>query len=271
MNLLISACSFIYSMNNFHPLILIVNDDGIDAPGIHHLAECVRTMGEVYIVAPLTPQSGQSAAMTVASPLRITEKENNIDGVRVFTVNGTPVDCVKMAIHAIVPRRPAVVFAGINHGSNSGVNITYSGTMGATIEGCIEGIPSVGFSVMDNSLGADLSLSIGFVAYIATEVISKGLPNGICLNVNIPACVIPKGIRVCRAVHGKWVDGYMRFIDPNGKPFYWLTGKFENFEPEATDTDEYRLQRNYISIVPVKCDLSAKSLIKTLAQRFDAN
>jgi len=256
-------------MNNCRPLILIVNDDGVDAPGVHHLAKCVRSMGEVYVVAPLTPQSGQSAAMTVASPLRITERKSTEGGVRVFSVNGTPVDCVKLAIHAIVPRRPTVVFAGINHGSNSGVNITYSGTMGAVLEGCIEGIPSVGFSLANHYLDADFSPSIGFITDIAAEVIAKGLPAGVCLNVNIPACEAPKGIRVCRAVHGKWVDGYMRFMDPDGKPFYWLTGKFENFEPEATDTDEYWLQKKYISIVPVKCDMSAIKLINSLAQRFD--
>ncbi len=258
-------------MNNCRPLILIVNDDGVDAPGVHHLAKCVRSMGEVYVVAPLTPQSGQSAAMTVASPLRIIERKSTEDDIRVFSVNGTPVDCVKLAIHAIVPRRPAVVFAGINHGSNSGVNITYSGTMGAVLEGCIEGIPSVGFSLANYSMDVDFSPSMGFITDIAAEVIAKGLPVGICLNVNIPACEAPKGIRVCRAVHGKWVDGYMRFMDPDGKPFYWLTGKFENFEPEATDTDEYWLQKKYISIVPVKCDMSAIKLINSLAQRFDSH
>lgn len=258
-------------MDNCRPLILIVNDDGVDAPGVHYLAEYVRSMGEVYVVAPLTPQSGQSAAMTIVSPLRITERKSTEDGVRVFSVNGTPVDCVKLAIHAIVPRRPTVVFAGINHGSNSGVNITYSGTMGAVLEGCIEGIPSVGFSLANYSVDADFSPSMGFITDIAAEVIAKGLPVGVCLNVNIPACVKPKGIRVCRAVHGKWVDGYMRSIDPDGKPFYWLMGKFENFEPEATDTDEYWLQQNYISIVPVKCDLSAIKLINSLAQRFDTH
>ena len=258
-------------MDNCRPLILIVNDDGVDAPGVHHLAECVRSMGEVYVVAPLAPQSGQSAAMTVGSPLRITERESTVYGIRVFSVNGTPVDCVKMAIHAIVPRRPTVIFAGINHGSNSGVNITYSGTMGAVREGCIERIPSVGFSFEDNSIGADFSPFLGFITDIATEVIVNGLPKGVCLNVNIPASAKPKGIRVCRAVHGKWVDGYMRYVDPVGEPFYWLTGKFENFEPDATDTDEYWLQQNYISIVPVKCDMSAIKLINSLAQRFNTH
>ncbi len=257
-------------MDNYRPLILITNDDSINAPGVHHLAECVRSLGDVFVVAPASPRSGQSAAMTVGSPLRIKEVESTQEGVRLFTVDGTPVDCVKLALHAIVPRRPDVVFAGINHGSNSGVNVTYSGTMGAVLEGCIEGIPSVGFSLMHHSMKADFTLSTAFVAAIAAEVIAHGLPDGVCLNVNIPARVMPEGIRVCRAAHGKWVDGYKRYVDPHGVPFYWLTGKFVNFEPEATDTDEYWLQRRYISVVPVNCDPSARNEIKTLADRFDA-
>lgn len=257
-------------MDNCRPLILIVNDDGVDAPGVNHLAECVRSLGEVYIVAPDSPQSGKSAAMTVKSPLRVIEKDSKVNGIRIFTVNGTPVDCVKMAIHTIVPRRPTVVLAGINHGTNFGVNITYSGTMGAVLEGCIEGIPSVGFSLANNSLEADFSPFTEIVVDIACEVITNGLPEGICLNVNIPSCDRPKGIRVCRAVRGKYIDGYMRYSDPDGIPFYWLTGIFENFEPEATDTDKYWLKQNYISIVPVKCDLSAKNYIKYLSKRFNA-
>ena len=201
-------------MENTRPLILITNDDSINAPGIHHLAECVRSMGDVFIVAPAHPHSGQSAAMTVGAPLRISELPSDKEGIRIFTVNGTPVDCVKLALHAIVPRRPDVVFAGINHGSNSGVNVTYSGTMGAVLEGCIEGIPSVGFSLTHHSMKADFSLSTAFVAAIAGKVIEQGLPEGICLNVNIPARVMPEGIRVCRSAHGKWVDSYQRFLDP---------------------------------------------------------
>lgn len=258
-------------MDNCRPLILIVNDDGVDAPGVNHLAKCVRSLGDVYIVAPDSPQSGKSAAMTVKSPLRVKEKDSKVKGIRIFTVNGTPVDCVKMAIHTIVPRRPTIVLAGINHGTNFGVNITYSGTMGAVLEGCIEGIPSVGFSLANNSLEADFSPFTEIVVDIAVEVMNNGLPEGICLNVNIPSYKRPKGIRVCRAVRGKYIDGYMRYSDPDGIPFYWLTGKFENFEPEATDTDEYWLRKEYISIVPVKCDLSAIKLINNLAKRFDTH
>ncbi|MBO4941994.1 MAG: 5'/3'-nucleotidase SurE [Muribaculaceae bacterium] len=258
-------------METPRPLILISNDDSINAPGVHHLADCVRSMGDVYVVAPAHPHSGQSAAMTVGAPLRINEYPCDKEGVRMFTVDGTPVDCVKLALHAIVPRRPDIVLAGINHGSNSGVNVTYSGTMGAVLEGCIEGIPSVGFSLLHHSLKADFKFSTAFVAKIVADVLASGLPDGVCLNVNIPARVMPEGIRVCRATRGKWVDGYKRYLDPQGIPFYWLTGKFVNFEPEAEDTDEYWLRRRYITIVPVKSDQSATDMIKPLADRFDTD
>lgn len=255
-------------MENTRPLILITNDDSINAPGLHHLAECVRSMGDVYVVAPAYPHSGQSAALTVNAPLRIVEKPSDKDGIRLFTVDGTPVDCIKLALHAIVPRRPDVIFAGINHGSNSGINVTYSGTMGAVLEGCIEGIPSVGFSLLHHSMKADFTLSTAFVAAIAAKVIENGLPDGVCLNVNIPAKVMPQGIKVCRAAKGKWTQGYERYLDPQGVPFYWLTGKFINFEPEADDTDEYWLQRRYISIVPVTCYPTDIDRIKPLSELF---
>ena len=235
-----------------------------------HLARCVSSMGDVIVVAPEHPHSGQSAAIPVGAPLRIKERPCEEEGIRLFTVNGTPVDCVKLAIHTIVPRKPDFVFSGINHGSNSGVNVTYSGTMGSVLEGCIEGIPSVGFSLLHHSMKADFSLSTAFVAMIAHDVIENGLPAGVCLNVNIPAKVIPEGIKVCRAARGYWTDEYKRYLDPQGVPFYWLQGHFINQEPEATDTDEYWLNCRYVSVVPVKCDETAHDAIKDLADRLDS-
>ena len=256
--------------NTSRKLILITNDDSVDAPGIHHLAECVRSMGDVYVVAPAHPHSGQSAAITVNQPLRINELPSRTEGVRLFTVNGTPVDCIKLAMHAIMPRRPDVVFAGINHGSNSAINVTYSGTMGAVLEGCLEGIPSVGFSILHHSMKADFSLSTAFVANIAAKVIEEGLSEGICLNVNIPARVLPEGIKVCRAAHGRWTDEYQRYIDPHGVPFYWLTGRFVNDEPDATDTDEYWLARRYVTVVPVAADQTYLPAVKSLADSYNS-
>ena len=256
-------------METTRPLILITNDDSIHAPGITHLARIAANLGDVFVVAPADPHSGQSAAITVGAPLRINEKPSDVEGARFFTVNGTPVDCIKLALHDIVPRRPDFIFSGINHGSNSAVNVTYSGTMGAVLEGCIQGIPSVGFSLLHHSMKADFDLSAPLVREIATKIVEKGLPDGVCLNINIPARVVPEGIKVCRAARGRWTDEYKRYLDPNGVPFYWLIGRFINEEPEAEDTDEYWLQRRQITIVPVMPDVTAKDAIKAVAQLFE--
>lgn len=254
--------------NNQRPLILISNDDSINAPGLFRLVDCVRDFGDVIVVAPEQPHSGMSSAFTVNDALRISSRPD-YNGARMFAVNGTPVDCVKLALFAIVPRKPDIMFAGINHGSNSGNSIIYSGTMGAVMEACMEGIPSVGFSLTHHSIKADFELSMPLVTEIAGNVIANSLPKGICLNVNIPAKVVPKGIRVCRAARGHWSDGYSRYLDPAGNPFYWLNGRFINEDLDATDTDEYWLARNYISVVPVSPDMTANNEIKPLSSRLD--
>ncbi len=256
-------------MENIRPLILITNDDSIEAPGVHQLVECVRALGDVYLVAPAHPHSGQSAALTVGEPLKIKELESQQENVRLFTVDGTPVDCIKLGLHTIVPRRPDIILSGINHGSNAGNNVTYSGTMGAVIEGCMQGIPSVGFSLLHHSMKADFSMCTSFVTEITDRVLRDGLPSYVCLNVNIPAKVVPEGIRVCRAARGHWSEEYKRYLDPSGNPFYWLTGRFVNEEPDADDTDEYWLARRHISVVPVCPDMSDVAAVGKLAARFN--
>lgn len=247
---------------------MISNDDSISAPGLHRLVDYVKELGDIIVVAPQQPHSGMSSAFTVDSSLRI-KAHDDYNGARMFSVNGTPVDCVKLGLFAIAPRTPDLFLAGINHGSNSGNSIIYSGTMGATLEACMEGIPSVGFSLMHHSIKADFSLSASFVTQIAQNVLEARLPKGVCLNVNIPAKVTPAGIKVCRAARGHWSDGYCRYLDPQGNPFFWLKGRFINEDKEATDTDEYWLARNYISIVPVSADMTCHSEIKPLSPRFD--
>lgn len=143
--------------------------------------------------------------------------------------------------------------------------------MGAVLEGCMQHIPSVGFSLLHHSMRADFSLSTSFVKGIAANVLEKGLPDGVCLNVNIPAKVEPAGVRVCRAARGRWSEEYKRYIDPTGNPFYWLTGHFTNEEPDATDTDEYWLLRRHISVVPVSPDMSYTNAIKDMSRRFDSD
>lgn len=255
-------------MANHRNLILVTNDDGVAAKGLMCLVDCVKELGDVVVVAPDRPQSGMSSAITVGAPLRVTAHPDS-HGARVFSVSGTPVDCVKIALHNILPRRPDFVMSGINHGSNSGTAITYSGTMGAVLEGCMAGIPSIGFSLLHHSLKADFSLSAALVSDIARKAAANPLPAWTALNVNIPALVEPKGVRVCRAAKGHWSEEYTRYVDPSGNPFYWLTGRFVNTEPQATDTDEYWLGRQYVSVVPVTPDQTCHQLIPAMAHIYD--
>jgi 5'-nucleotidase len=238
------------------PLIFITNDDGVNAKGLQYLIEMASNIGDVIAVAPDSAQSGMSSAISVNKPLRINEHES-FSNAKVYSISGTPVDCVKLGIDSIVPRKPTILLSGINHGSNSGNAITYSGTMGAVIEGCTLGIPSIGFSLLHHSMKADFSLSAKYVELITRNVLENGLPHNTCLNVNIPAMVEPIGMKVCRAARGHWTQEYKRYLDPIGNPFYWLTGRFVNEEVDAVDTDEYWLSQNYISVVPATPDQTA--------------
>ncbi len=246
-------------------LILITNDDSIEAPGLHFLVDCVKDLGEVYVVAPAVPHSGQSSAFTVNAPLRIKEHEG-YHGARVFSVNGTPVDCVKLSMHHILSRKPDLLLSGVNHGSNAGNSVIYSGTMGAAFEACMQGIPAIGYSLLHHSLKADFSECAPYIETITRAVIENGLPEGVCLNVNFPAKVKIEGMRVTRAARSHWSEEYQEYLDPHGKPFFWLTGKLQNDEPESTDTDIYWLDRNYASIVPVRADQNAIEAIPHLRQ-----
>lgn len=249
-------------------LILITNDDSIHAPGLMTLVDCATGFGDVIVVAPDTPQSGQSSALSVNKPLRIKQLPDR-GSAHLYTVSGTPVDCVKLALNAIVPRKPDLLLSGINHGSNSGNAITYSGTMGAVLEGTTVGIPSVGFSLLHHSIKADFSLSANYITQLIDLVIKNPLPDNTALNINIPARIIPQGIRTCRAARGHWSEEYQRYIDPTGNPFYWLTGRFVNDEPDATDTDEYWLNQGYISVVPVTPDQTATEHIPTMTSIYN--
>ena len=224
--------------------------------------------GDVIVVAPDGPRSAQSSAITVEKPLFINECPP-IDSAKIYSTNGTPVDCIKLAMHAIIHRTPDIILSGINHGSNSGNSIIYSGTMGATMEGCMLGIPSIGFSLLDYSWEADFSVCDKIIRLIITKVLSESLPKNICLNVNIPAKNPPKGIRTVRASHGRWTEEYHKYTTPHGRPFYWLTGTYINDEPDAVDTDDYWLNKGYATIVPVRPDQSATDYIHQLEYTTD--
>ena len=236
------------------PLILVSNDDGIEAKGVHALVERLSKFGDVVCVCPDSPQSGMSMAITVSKPLRIHELKP-FKGARMFKTNGTPVDCVKLGVDTILNRKPDLVVSGINHGSNAAVNVVYSGTMGAAFEGCAYGVPSIGFSLTTHDPEADMFPCYPVVDEIVKRVLGREFPEGVCLNVNIPAHTeIIKEIRVVRGCKGRWTDEYKEYLDPAGHKFYWLTGSFINEEPENDDTDEWCLKHGIASVVPVMLD-----------------
>lgn len=254
------------------PLILISNDDGYQALGVRTLVEWLKPYGDIIAVCPDGARSGQSMAITVTGHLRLSHlEERNEPGVKWYKVNGTPVDCVKLAMHTVCKdHKPDLVVAGINHGSNSAVNVIYSGTMGAAMEGCAFGIPSIGFSLTDHNPKANFLPCRPYVEEITEKVLANGLSEGICLNVNIPATDRElKGMRIVRSCKGNWNDEYAEYTDPHGGKFYILTGCFVNDEPEADDTDEWCLAHDIVSVTPVKLDRTATpedtpSWLKTL-------
>ncbi len=239
------------------PLILITNDDGIYAKGINELIEVIRLFGDIVVVAPDSPRSGMGHAITVDHPLRVTLLEQDA-GLVIYSCTGTPADCVKLACNQLLEKLPDFIISGINHGANTSVSILYSGTMGAALEGCIHGVPSIGFSLNDYSPDADFSRAKIVVARIFQTVAQHGLPEGVCLNVNIPQGEF-KGINFCRQTRGKWVEEYEKRIDPHGRSYFWLKGYFNNAEAEALDTDDFAILNGFVSVVPVNTDLTAYS------------
>jgi len=247
------------------PLILVTNDDGISAPGIRALIEVMQEIGTVVVVAPDSPQSAMGHAITINSTLHL----NKISGanalVTEYSCSGTPVDCVKLAVNEILKRKPDLCVSGINHGSNSSINIIYSGTMSAAVEAGIEGIPAIGFSLLDYDWNANFEHSKPYIKKIATEVLQKKLPENVILNVNFPKKIAEdiKGIKICRQAKAMWEEKFDKRKTPQGKDYYWLTGEFVN-QDTGEDTDEWALENNYISVVPVQFDMTAHHAIQPL-------
>lgn len=239
------------------PLILVTNDDSINAPGIHNLVKVAQELGDVIVVAPDSAQSGMGHAITINKPLRL-DKVEVFDGIDSYQCSGTPVDCVKLAVDIVLKRKPDLLLSGINHGSNSSINVIYSGTMSAAVEGAIEGIPSIGFSLLDYAFDANFEPCLPFIKKIATTVLAEGMPKGTLLNVNFPKTNSSKeisGMKICRQAMAKWKENFVEREDPNGRKYYWLTGRFIN-DDKGEDTDEWALEHNYVSIVPVQFDLT---------------
>jgi len=250
-------------MSEKRPLILITNDDGDDAKGIRVLTKLMMQLGDVVVVSPDGPRSGQSNALTVYKPIRYKKLEEK-EGLARYSSNGTPTDCVKLAFNVVLDRKPDLLVSGINHGSNAAINVIYSGTMGAVLEGCECSVPSIGFSLCNFHPDADFSEFEPYIIKIARQVLENGLPEGVCLNVNAPESNI-KGIKVARQCKGHWLQEFSPAVDPRGKSYYWLTGYFVNHEPDSKDTDEWALENGYISVVPTKIDLTAHEYLEKLS------
>jgi 5'/3'-nucleotidase len=244
------------------PLILVTNDDSIVAPGIRALIAVMKEIGEVIVVAPDSPQSAMGHAITINNTLHLEKVTIDKELENEYSCSGTPVDCVKIAVHEILKRKPDLCVSGINHGSNSSINVIYSGTMSAAVEAGIEGIPAIGFSLLDFSWNADFEAAKPYVKKIALEVLEKGLPDGVVLNVNLPKTNI-KGVKICRQAKAVWEERFDKRTNPQGKEYYWLTGEFVNLD-KGEDTDEWALLNEYISIVPVQFDLTAHHAIQQL-------
>lgn len=247
------------------PLILVTNDDGITAPGVRTLIKVMKTLGDIIVVAPDSPQSGMGHAITVDSTLHCDKVSKEGADFLEYSCSGTPADCVKLAIHEILDRKPDLCVSGINHGSNSSINVIYSGTMSAAMEAGIEGVPAIGFSLLDYDWEADFSQIESFVKTIAQNVLHHGLNKGVVLNVNFPKLKKEdiKGIKVCRQAKGNWVEEFDKRKSPMGREYYWLSGQFVNLD-KGEDTDEWALENGYVSLVPCHFDLTAHHTIQDL-------
>jgi 5'-nucleotidase len=250
------------------PLILVTNDDGISSPGIRNLIRIMKDFGDVVVVAPDKPQSGMGHAITIEAILRcdkvVIDKGYQVE----YACSGTPVDCVKLAINQLMDRKPDLCVSGINHGSNSSINVIYSGTMSAAVEAALEGIPSIGFSLLDYDHNADFIEAEIYIRKVTQSVLENGMDRGVCLNVNIPKSKEDesiKGIKVCRQANANWEEEFEQRVDPKGRIYYWLKGKFVNYD-KGTDTDECALANHYVSVVPVQFDLTAYPAIPALTK-----
>lgn len=244
------------SQKTKRPLIFVTNDDGITAKGIRSLIEVAKDFGEVVVIAPNKPQSGMGHAITISNPLRL-QKSDLFDGVEAYSCSGTPVDCVKLGVYEVMHCQPDLVLSGINHGENTSTNVLYSGTMSAAVEGAMENIPSIGFSLKDFDPNADFSVAQEVVRRCIKAVLEKGLDDHTCWNVNVPKVEMKdfKGIKFCKQAKAFWEDRFDKREDQFGRPYYWLTGNFE-CKSEEQDSDLYAMENGYASIVPTQFDLT---------------
>ncbi len=247
------------------PLILICNDDGIDAKGIHALAHALDGLGEIVVIAPEREQSAAGHSITMRDPVRASSYAFELPSgtIKAFAVTGTPADCIKLGCNRLLPRFPDLVVSGINSGPNTAVNILYSGTVSAASEACILGIPAVAVSLCSWEDDADFEPSGDSARTIAERVLQNGLPDGILLNVNVPSVPHLNGIEITRQASARWEEEFSPRTDPFGRTYYWLTGRFVNLD-DTGDNDLAAIERGYVSVTPLRLDLTAYDHVLTL-------
>lgn len=255
-------------MENQRPLILVSNDDGITAKGISELIKFLRPLGEIVVMAPDSPRSGSGCALTVTEPVHFKQVRRDV-GLTMYKCSGTPTDCIKLARNTVLDREPSLVVGGINHGDNSATNVHYSGTMAVVIEGCLNGIPSIGFSLSDHAMDADFDAMGPYVRQIAATVLEKGLPPLTCLNVNFPNTKEIKGIRVCQQAKGQWSQEWESCPRKTDTNYYWLTGEFTDHDPDNETSDRWALAHGYAAITPTTVDVTAYHFMEELGNWFN--
>lgn len=243
------------------PYLLISNDDGYQAKGIHALISALRPVADLVVMAPDRPRSGAGCSITSALPLtyrRISAEE----GLDVYACSGTPADCIKMAFNTVVERTPDLVIGGINHGNNAATNAFYSGTMGVAFEGALQGLPAVAFSLCDERPDADFSPLADYVVDLTFKAIAMGMPPYTCLNVNFPALPKFAGVRVCRMAHCRWREEFVESENGHGGKVFWLAGYNDNLQPDDEETDDWALNHGYVAVTPTRVDVTDEHLLQ---------
>ncbi|MDA3882232.1 MAG: 5'/3'-nucleotidase SurE [Bacteroidales bacterium] len=245
--------------------IFVTNDDGIHAHGLQVLIEEMKKLGDVLCIAPERTQSGMSHAITFSNPVSL-EQHRDEPGIKSYSLTGTPVDCIKIALDRFYTNeKPDLIVSGINHGSNSSICAIYSGTVAAAREGGINNIPSIAFSSVNFEKNADFTHYSPYVYSISEKIITQGIPEYVFLNVNFPHTKNIKGTRVSHQAKGVWIERFERRTDPHDREYFWLTGNFKNFEPEAEDSDEWLLKEGFATITPLKIEKTDTESISKLS------
>jgi len=249
------------------PDILIINDDGIQSPGILALAQAMESLGSITIVAPDQEQSAKSHSITLNDPIRI-NPVNLKRGFKGWSVKGTPVDCAKIALKSLFKKKPDLLISGINLGSNLGKNLVYSGTISAAYEGTTLGIPSAAIS-LDSFTAKEFSAAKQVSISIATYLLKNKLPKGTMLNVNVPYIRKNKikGFRVTKQGRSGFIDTFEKRVDPRGRSYFWIKGKISNFD-SSVEFDGEAILNGYVSITPINFDLTNNVFMKKLKQEF---